>query len=73
MTAPELINHLNRVFGINPWPKQYEVDAATYGHCCQAVFNEYKMPLRLNERLIISLSVGENGGLMFKNVELILK
>jgi len=83
MTAQELRDHFNRVYGIeHPWPKTYEVDAETYANCCQAVFDwfiEHKEIHRLasNEErgnyYMIHLPIGLNGGLKFKGVELILK
>jgi hypothetical protein len=40
MTANELKEHLNRVFGIEKeWPRTYEVDAVTYANCVQEVFD----------------------------------
>ena len=77
MNAQELIQHLNRVFGMEKaWPKTYEVDPATYGECCQTIFSHetteavWETPLH-TQGLVIT--VGPNKGLMFKGVELILQ
>jgi len=78
MTAEELKLHFNRVFGLNEWPKTYEVDAITYANCCQIIFNwkaKNEEVMAVTSRFnIYTISLGnETNGLMFKNVELILK
>jgi hypothetical protein len=82
MTAAELKSYFNKEYGIQrPWPETYKVDAETYANCCQAVFNwhiEHKNIARLGneKRLFYKLTefaIGIHGGLLFKNVELILK
>lgn len=77
MTAEELIEHFNKVYDLNPWPKIYNVDHITYANCCQYVFNNAQLvddggieEVRYN---IYWLAIGPNNGLMFKNVELILR
>lgn len=79
MTAEELHSHFNRVYGMEyQWPKTYEVDAVTYGNCCQYIFNwanEHNFIDSIGpdyKRLNIAMGKVANG-LMFKNVELILK
>lgn len=75
MTAPELISHFNRIFGLNGWPKTYEVDAETYANCCQYLFDNDKYNWALGDKFqqkIIALGLIKNG-LMFKGVELILQ
>lgn len=65
MTTQELVQHLNTTFAFNPWPKTYTVDADTYANVCHTIFNNsYIHP--------VAVSIGPNGGIMFKNVELIL-
>lgn len=77
MTAQELISHFNRVYGIEKeWPKTYEVDAVTYANCCQFLFDEASDHVVFEYENFVSkqISLGKvNRGLMFKNVELILK
>lgn len=73
MTADQLRELFIKRFGAkDPWPAKFEVDAATYGYCCQDVFSnlEEKYP-RANGTVHVAL--GSSGGLMFKNVELILE
>jgi len=60
----------------NELPKTYEVDAETYANVCQSIFNNlWEFTEYWSERGIrrIDLSLGPNKGIMFKNVELILK
>ena len=69
MKTEELKSKFNNEFGLGEWPKTYEVDHETYAFCCQAVFNwivEHKY-------YPIIIELGPNNGLMFKNVELLLK
>lgn len=77
MTANELQNHFSNTFGLKAWPPTFEVDAETYGYVVQAVIdNKIK---EVNEYFdwqkdhnFLDISLGENGGIMFKGVELIL-
>lgn len=78
MKAAELKEKLNNELGYNPWPKSYEVDAETYGNCCQDVFNSTTFTDWANitgrkNILWRTLALGPHNGLMFENVELILK
>jgi len=41
MTAQELRQYLNTVYGFNPWPDSLIVDAETYGYVCQAIFDKW--------------------------------
>lgn len=81
MTVAELIYKFNTEFGLNKWPDTYEVDADTYARACQAVFNNV---FKSRKEIIwyqdgdksfcqLNISFGENIGLLFKNVELVLK
>lgn len=83
MTAQELISYFNRIFGIEKeWPISFEVDAVTYANCCQYLIDEYIgrvndssiLSLVDKNRLtqLVSLYVGKNGGILFRNVELTL-
>lgn len=75
MTAKELNKHFVKTFGFNPWPETFEVDAETYGNVCQAIFDdalEYQFPV-LSDAFRLHIAVGRNNGIMFKNVELLLK
>lgn len=70
MTAEQLIEKFNNDFGINPWPKTYGVDKETYAECCQYVFDDL---LERDGGPLITLSIGPNGGLLLKGIELIMK
>lgn len=79
MTADELVSYFNRVFGLKTrWPKTFEVDAITYANCCQAIFNHIakngEAEILSNDWILYRITLGkQTNGLMFKNVELILK
>lgn len=79
MTTTELISHLNQTYGIEKqWPKKLEVDIDTYANCAELIFNKIKEdPTTLFYKGFGFgrgyLYVGENGGPMFKNVEILLK
>lgn len=80
MTAIELRDHFNLLFGMEQkWPKKYGVDAETYGNVCQEVFNHLQRrdSIYIYEHVsglqFVRLALGPNGGIMFKNVELILE
>lgn len=80
MKSDELKSLFNRIFGLNPWPEKFEVDAETYGNCCQEVFdyimNHNKDQVLMSssfDEFAITVILGPNNGLMFKNVELILR
>lgn len=68
MTADELRSHFNTIFGLNPWPKTYEVDADTYENCLAAVEDWQD-----KNRVMLDPNGIFKGKLMFKGVELILK
>ena len=73
MTINELRSKLND-FGLNEFPKTFEVDAVTYANVCQGLFNHLeKCHFRESDLQAITVSLGPNNGIMFKNVELILK
>lgn len=84
MTANELRRKLDDEFGRKKWPVTYDVDPVTYANCCQAVF-EFQFDQEelywdvhtLDENStakVLSIAVGkQNKGLMFKNVELVLR
>ncbi len=76
MTSNQLRDLLNKEFGIDKWPSYYEVDADTYANVCQTLFQDgvNKAEHWNNYCWIIPVYVGNyNNGIMFKNVELILK
>jgi len=80
MKSHELHKFFNETFGLERWPSTYEVDAETYGYCCQAVFDWSIKDKRvqlfkrgLGDLGVAEISLGPNSGLMFKTVELILK
>lgn len=75
MTASMLIGFLNEKFGLNKWPKTFEVDHETYANCCQAVFDNLvaTTTIKIGDPPYYYIALGLNNGLMFKSVELILK
>jgi hypothetical protein len=76
MTANELRQHFNYIFGLDAaWPLTYEVDAETYANVCQELFDFKVATLEVQGTTypnVIDILVGRSNGLMFKNVELIL-
>lgn len=78
MTYDELIKHFNLAYGVgNVWPETYEVDAETYASCCQHVFNflfdNTNVKIKIGNYDVCPILLGPNSGLIFNNVELILK
>lgn len=71
MNAAELREKLNTEFGYHRWPETYKVDAETYGYCCQAIFSSTSR-IMIAGIVDVTIHLGRHGGLMFKNVELIL-
>lgn len=71
MTASELRDKMNNEYGLSPWPKTLEVDAETYRNVEKLVWEESEDYLG-DEPDIRWVAHGPNGGIMFKNVELIL-
>lgn len=68
MTTRELTTKLNDEYGITkPWPDTYEVDHDTYANVCQDVFTWVR---RMQAP---GVAIGVHDGIMFKNVELLLK
>lgn len=53
------------------WPETFEVDHETYANVCQHVFDHIADNVEWGP--IYEIALGPNKGLMFKNVELILK
>jgi hypothetical protein len=71
MTAKELKSKFIKDFGFKEWPETYEVDAETYGYVCQAIFDnwiERDFPPEF-----ASVRLGFQGGILFQNVELLIK
>ena len=67
MTIEELLNHFNTNHGIVAnWPESYEVDHETFANICDFYFHH-------EIDGFIKIFIGKNNGIMFKNVELILK
>jgi hypothetical protein len=82
MTTKELTDYFNDIFGLNPWPKSFEVDHETYANVVQDILN-HKAKLgecyRLGNNKVgqyleyrIQTKPAHNG-ILFKDVELILK
>jgi hypothetical protein len=73
MTADELREYFIENYGTRePWPRRYEVDAATYGNVCQDVFSnlEQNYPRAAGH---VYVHLGPFGGIIFKGVELTIK
>lgn len=68
MTTHQLRETLQFKFGIGEWPETYNVDAETYGNVCHSIFTSRPFT---DPDVVIRL--GRHNGIMFKNVELILK
>ncbi len=81
----ELRQYFHNAYGMETeWPKTFEVSAELYGRACQFVFDQQDLTKELywdvvkdgkpQEWLIMkNISLGPNRGIMFKNVELIIK
>ena len=70
MTADELAHLFNTEFGLHDqWPRSYKVDGDTYANVCQRIF-EYA--IKTGPYREITIFIGPNNGIIFKNVELIL-
>jgi hypothetical protein len=75
----ELIAYLNNTYGIDKeWSREFEVSAELYGRVCQALINKAKADRDLYFNWIglvnaVSIAIGPHNGVMFKNVELIIK
>lgn len=76
MTTEELRRHFNDNFELDKWPETFEVDHETYANVCNYIFSLVKENgylISIGSITRIGISVGLNGGILFKNVELILK
>lgn len=77
MTVEQFTRMLNTNYGMKEWPKELIVDAETYANCCQEVFKQAVENQDWREWFgffeFIKISVGKHHGIMFKNIELILK
>ncbi|HYV52397.1 MAG TPA: hypothetical protein VE971_03800 [Candidatus Eisenbacteria bacterium] len=77
MTAEELRSHFNNTFALGKWPDTFEVDSETYGNVCQSFFNwavdNQDHWTDWDNKTLIHVALGPNNGIMFKDVELILK
>jgi len=77
MKSHELLKIFNDSYALSKlWPKSFEVDAETYANCCNAVFDwtsKSTTAVQISQNQYIRVCIGPNKGLMFKNVELILK
>ena len=76
-TPDELRKHFNKTYGISvQWPKTFEVSAELYGRVCQEIFEHnlnYDFDELTDDTLAIDVVLGPNKGIMFKNVELLIK
>jgi len=77
MTFNELYAKFNDEFGLDDWPVQYEVDSDTYAHVCAEIFKLANAMVEASDRprinRFIHIYAGQDGGILFKGVELILK
>ena len=71
MTADELLKLFNTTFEYNKWPESYEVDAETYGNICNTLLKYLYKDSPIEG--VVVVFIGPNCGILFKNVELILK
>lgn len=71
MTTAQLGHKFITDFGTNRWPKSFEVDADTFANICNDYFLSQKVMGEHWET--IHVTIGPNGGFMFKGVELLLK
>lgn len=67
MTSSELREH----FHLLGYPSTFKVDHVTYANVCQDIFN-WKIT-NYTEDQFVEIALGPHGGIMFKNVELILE
>lgn len=87
MTTNELRKLFNDKYGMDQnWPTRYEVDHETYANVCQAIF-DYQFNRQSEFESLgmdddveqipgvheITIFLGINRGIMFKNVELLLR
>lgn len=85
MTTDELRRYFSDVYGLQPWPKTFNVTAETYGNVCHSIFKHelekgqvivwdvVKDGVQERDLCVLPISVGENGGILFKGVELIIE
>jgi hypothetical protein len=77
MTTNELGKYFNTTFGLEKWPKTYEVDAETYGNVCDSIIKsntENNLTSWMASRIgFLEIAIGINKGILFKGVELIKK
>lgn len=75
----ELISYLNNTYGMEKkWPDQFEVSAELYGRVCHMLIKKAREDRDLyfnweGFRNTVAIDIGPNDGVMFKNVELIIK
>lgn len=81
MTINELRTKFVTDFGLSEWPKAYEVDRETYNNVVMGIIEliikreEYNL-MRFGakeEYKYVTLAFGPHNGIMFKNVELLVK
>ena len=70
MTADKLRMEFNEKFALGNWPEKVLVNAETYANVCQYIFDH--IACRVDDEYY-EIALGPNRGLMFKNVELILR
>lgn len=76
MTTEELRKYFSETYGLEPWPRTFEVDAETYGILCNdliAYLLKHHAYRIAPGGYMVDIRVGRNGGIMFKGVELLLK
>lgn len=70
-SAEELRREFNETFGIKNYPKKVLVNHETYANICQFIFD--RIADKVENGPFYEIALGINKGIMFKNIELILK
>jgi len=66
MEIPELNTYMNETFGLTEWPETMVVDVRTFSNVCKLFYSRYGDGE-------MYCPFGPNGGIVYKNVELILQ
>lgn len=73
MKANELRTLFNNKFGMGIWPDKYDIDFETYGHVCDLIIKSDINIIEIDGQSYALIAIGPSKGIMFKNVELIVK
>lgn len=72
MTAMELLDYFNKVFGLEEWPKTFIVDHETYSNVVRYLLSTHERTQIYDDIWAVTIAVGPHGGIYFKNVELLI-